>query len=255
MIDTHAHINERFGKLEIPTIPVVLAASSVEESIVNIKLAKKYANLYASVGIHPQQTDPDNKDTVGSQIEKLDKLIEENKDVVVAVGECGLDYSPAPPGEADRSKSDQEKLFKDQVELSMKYGLPLIIHARKAVDEVMKILSKYPKAFGVFHCYSGGKKRIGKVLELGNKWFFGVDGNLTYEDGLVEVVKNIPQNKLMLATDSPFLIPVPHRGGNNKPEYVEYVYQKIADIWQKSFKETEKIIDTNASKLFGLDKI
>ncbi len=254
MIDTHAHINDRFGKVEIPTIPVVLAASSVEESETNINLAKKYANLYASVGIHPQQTDPDNSESVEEQIKKLDELVCENRNLVVAIGECGLDYSPAPPGEADRSKSDQEKVFKSQIELSIKYNLPLIIHARKAVDEVIGILSKYPKARGVFHCYSGGKKRINKVLGLGDDWYFGMDGNLTYEDGLVEVVKNIAKDRLLAETDSPFLTPVPYRGEVNKPEYVEFVYKKIAEIWQVSFEEAQGLVDKNAKKLF-LDKI
>ena len=254
MIDTHAHINDRFGKVEIPTIPVVLAASSVEESETNINLAKKYANLYASVGIHPQQTDPENKKSIEQQLDQLDKLIEKNRKFVVAGGECGLDFSPAPEGEKDRSKKEQERLFRGQICLSLKYKLPLIIHARKAVDEVIDILSTY-KAFGVFHCYTGGKKRVSKILHLPKKWYFGIDGNLTYEEGLEEVVKNIPKDKLILETDSPYLTPVPFRGEENKPEYVEYVYKKVAEVWQMSFMEVEKIIDKNGKNLFGLNKL
>jgi len=129
----------------------------------------------------------------------------------------------------------------------------LIVHAREAVNEVVEILSAY-KAFGVFHCYTGGKKRISKILDLNKKWYFGIDGNLTYEEGLGEVVKNIPKDRLVLETDSPFLTPEPFRGEENKPEYVEYVYKKVADLWQMSMEEVEKIIDENAKNLFDLDK-
>ncbi len=93
------------------------------------------------------------------------------------------------------------------------------------------------------------------MLELGDNWYFGVDGNLTYEIGLAEVVAEIPQDRLVAETDSPFLTPVPHRGEVNKPEYVEFVYKKIAEIWGKGFEETEKMLDKNANKLFRLDSL
>jgi TatD DNase family protein len=102
----------------------------------------------------------------------------------------------------------------------------------------------------VFHCYAGGNKRIKKVIDLGENWYFGIDGNLTYEDGLVEVVKNIPKDRLLLETDSPALTPVPFRGGINSPKNIVYIYKKVAEIWEMSFEETEKIIDGNAKRLF-----
>lgn len=253
MIDTHAHINKRFGIKDIPTIQTILAASNVEEGENNIKLAKIHKNLFASVGIHPQQTDPENRQSIDEQLNRLDKLIKDNQKFIVAVGECGLDFSPAPEGEKDRSKKDQERLFRGQICLGLKYKLPIIVHARQAVDEVMQILSEY-KALGVFHCYTGGKKRINKILDLKKKWYFGIDGNLTYEEGLTEVVKNIPKDRLVLETDSPFLTPVPFRGEENKPEYVKYVYKKVAEVWQIGIEEVEKIIDENAKNLFNLNK-
>jgi len=128
----------------------------------------------------------------------------------------------------------------------------LIVHSRKASDETLEILKSYKNLRGVIHCYTGGKKRIKKFLEISDNWYFGIDGNLTYEDGLVEVVKNIPKNRLILETDTPELTPVPHRGERNKPEYVEFVYKKVAEIWGMSFEETEKIIDENGERLFGL---
>jgi len=162
-----------------------------------------------------------------------------------------LDFSTPPPDEKERSREEQEILFRGQIEIAKKYNLPLIIHARKAVDEVIEILGEYKKISGVFHCYAGGKKRIKKIMELGEMWYFGIDGNLTYEEGLSEVVAEIPKDRLLLETDCPFLTPVPHRGEINKPEYVKFIYQKTAEIWKMEFAEVEKMIDGNARKLFN----
>ncbi|OGL53621.1 hypothetical protein A3K55_01125 [Candidatus Shapirobacteria bacterium RBG_13_44_7] len=236
MIDTHAHLTSRFGgEMEIGNLrAVILAASSIEDSKENIELGKKYPDkLFPSIGIHPQVRE------IGG--EKLEQLIEG----VVAVGECGLDFSD------DYDLGEQTEKFERQIKLAIKYNLPLIIHAREAVDEVIEILKKYPGTKGVFHCYTGGKKRIKKILDLG-EWYFGIDGNVTYEVGLEMVVKNIPKDKLLAETDCPELTPVPFRGEKNKPIYVEYVYKKIAEIWGLGFEETEKIIDDNTQKLFSL---
>ena len=257
MIDTHAHLSKRFCDLVIVDgVRVVLAASNLEDSEENVELAKANKNqFWASVGIHPQKTDPENKLGVEEQLGLLDKLISNDRNLIVAIGECGLDFSPAPPEEEDRLKEDQEKLFKGQIEIARKYKLPLIVHARKAVDEVIEILKGYKDICGVFHCYAGGKKRIKKVLDLGDSWYFGIDGNLTYEIGLNEVVREIPIDRLILETDSPFLTPVPHRGETNKPEYIKFIYEKVAEIWQVDFGEAEKIIDGNARTLFKLKSL
>jgi len=228
MIDTHAHLEkivaDDLGELKY----IVLAASDREDSVRNLELAKEDKRIIPAVGVHPQ-----------SSFEDISDLAKDAR----VIGECGLDYSRG----VDKS---QIELFKAQIELAEKYKKPLIIHARKAVDEVIEILKEYKNLRGVFHCYAGGKKRIKNVLELGENWYFGIDGNLTYEIGLEEVVMNIPKDRLILETDCPWLTPVPHRGEENKPKYVEYVYKKVAELWQMSFEETEKIIDENARRLF-----
>jgi TatD DNase family protein len=133
----------------------------------------------------------------------------------------------------------------------LKYKKPLIVHSREASEETLEILKSYKNLRGVIHCYTGGKKRVKRYLEISDNWYFGIDGNLTYEDGLVEVVRYIPKDRLVLETDSPALTPVPHRGEINRPEYVQFIYQKVAEIWEMSFEETEKIIDGNAERLFN----
>jgi len=236
MIDTHAHLDKILCDTRGGIDKIILASSDYSSSETNIKLAEKHDFLLPSIGIHPQSS--------SQEINKLKSLITKK---VVAIGECGLDYS-----EDIFDEKNQIKNFRIQIELSQKYKLPLIIHARKAVDEVIEILKEYKKVFGVFHCYAGGNKRIKKIINLGLNWYFGIDGNLTYEDGLVDVVKNIPKDRLILETDCPYLTPLPFRGQENKPAYVEYVYQKVAQIWETGFEETEKIVDGNAKKLFRI---
>ena len=220
---------------------VVLAASSEEDSVDNLELAKDDKKLWPAVGIHPQEV----KENIGEQIKFLEELLRNNTNIV-AVGECGLEL----PEGVDKSK--QEELFRGQIELAVKYQKPLIVHSRKASEETIEILKSYKNLSGVIHCYSGGKKRISKVLGLGEGWYFGIDGNVTYEIGLAEVVAAMPKDRLVLETDCPFLTPAPFRGQKNKPEYVEYVYKKVAEIWEKSFEETEKMVDENAERLFGI---
>ncbi len=244
MIDTHAHLTSRFGRKsgDIDGLEyVILAASSIDDSKENITLVKSDKRLLPSVGIHPQEI---NKE-IDKQINSLEELLKKHKEIV-AVGECGLEFV----GEVD--KNLQIKFFEKQIKLSLKYNKAIIVHSRKAIEETLEVLKKYQNLRGVIHCYSGGKKKIKNFLELGEDWFFGIDGNVTYESGLIEVVKNIPKDRLVLETDSPFLAPIPHRGEENKPAWIKNIYEKVVEIWGEEFKKTEKIIDDNAKRLFKI---
>jgi TatD DNase family protein len=240
MIDTHAHLSSRFSEeIRIEGLDyVVLAASCVADSKDNLELSKRNKKLLPSIGIHPMET----KDS----FEELKNLFNNR---VVAIGECGLEFTDEVN---ENDKKRQIEFFKKQIELSQKVKRPLIVHSRRASEKTLEVLGKYKNLSGVIHCYSGGKKRIKRFLELPGIWYFGIDGNLTYEKGLEEVVKNIPKDRLILETDCPYLTPIPFRGEKNCPEYVKYVYQKVAEIWQINLKETEKIIDKNVRKLFRI---
>lgn len=231
MIDTHSHVATKIEVLEF----VVLSGANIADSKNNIELSKNNPKLLAAVGVHPQEIHDD--------INDLEKLIMPE---VVAIGECGLEFID------NVDKEKQIIYFKKQIELSQKYNKALIVHSREAAEKTLEILKSYQNLRGVIHCYTGGKKRIKQYLELGEDWYFGIDGNVTYEEGLVEVVKNIPKDRLVLETDSPYLTPVPFRGQENCPQNIKYIYQKVAEIWGMSFEETERIIDENAKKLFQL---
>jgi len=240
MIDTHAHLSSRFSEeIKIEGLDyVILSASCVTDSKDNLELSKTNKKLLPAIGIHPQE--------ISNSFEELEKLFD---DRVVAIGECGLEFTDEV-SELDRKK--QMELFRKQIVMSQNVDRPLIVHSREASDEMLQILGEYKNLRGVIHCYTGGKKRIKKYMDLPGEWYFGIDGNLTYETGLEQVVQNIPKDRLILETDSPYLTPVPFRGEKNCPEYVKYVYQKVSEIWQMSLESTEKIIDDNARILFKI---
>lgn len=289
MIDTHAHLNfPELTKIIDQVVSeskaagvthIIIASSNLEDSKMAIELAKKYPHcLLASVGIHPHETDPENKMTIEEQLADLDKLLATHNpppppdsplishpQPIVALGETGLDFTEPPPGEEKRSEKEQETLFQGQIILAQKYNLPLLVHARsssthkglrkdkEAVDEVIKILSTIrgspPTLRGVFHCFAGGKKRIPKILNLSGEWYFGFDGNLTYDEGLQNIIQLIPPERLLIETDSPFLAPVPHRGEVNTPAYLPFIQQKINNILGKDLTGQ---IKENSRRLFDL---
>jgi TatD DNase family protein len=259
MIDTHAHLNfsdfdNKVGKIislaeKSLVEKIVCVSSSVSDSKKAIALSKKYPKtIYPAVGIHPQKTDPENKSKLTEQIKIIQELAEKNN--VVAIGESGLDYSPAPPPEKNRSKKDQWYLFEQQIKLAIKLNLPLIVHTRKAFKDTVSILEKYPEVKGVVHCYSAGKGAVEKVLDLG--FLFGTDGNLTYDQGLQNVFSQIPLNKIILETDSPFLTPEPKRGEINQPAFLSFTAKKLAEIKNVSLGEVDRVTTRSAKRLFRL---
>jgi len=259
MIDTHTHLNFPDFKKSLKTIikratkagvkKIICVSSNLADSEKAVELAQKYPGIvYAAVGIHPQQTDPENKTSIEKQTNNLEKLA--NNKRVVAIGECGLDFSPAPPPEKNRTKEEQVCLFEKQIEIAQKQKLPLLVHSREAFDNTVDILKNYHVG-GVFHCYSAGKKGIAKVVELG--FYFGVDGNLTYDTGLQNVFAQIPLEKTLLETDAPFLSPVPHRSKKNEPAFLVFIAKKLAEIHRVSFKKIDAITTKNAFDLLDLD--
>ncbi|MCD6226008.1 TatD family hydrolase [bacterium] len=259
MIDTHAHLNFPDYKKDLKQViiraqkakveKIICVGASLTDSQQAVALAKKFPQvIFAAVGIHPQNTRPRETLSLKEQIKRLEKLAQEKE--VIAIGECGLDFSLPPPGEESRSLEEQVFLFQEQIKIAQKFDLPLSIHSRQAFKETINILSQFktPRLKGVFHCYSGGKKGIKEVEKLG--FFFGIDGNLTYDAGLQNVVALIPDNKILLETDSPFLAPLPHRGERNEPAFLPYIAQKLAEIKGKRESQLLKKINSATQHLF-----
>jgi len=213
-----------------------------------VHFAHEYPGIiFAAVGFHPYEA-PKNPDL--SYIETLLKD-DANKNYIVAIGECGLDYHQYKGEVAGGRKDVQQKLFREQLEIANFYDLPVIIHCREAFDDLfatLNTLNKIPR--GVVHCFSGGLQDLRVIQELG--LYVGIDGNVTYSKQLATIVPHISLSMLLLETDAPYLTPVPHRGTRNEPKYIPLIAQKIASLQGKEVSVIMEETTKNAQALFSL---
>ncbi len=246
MIDTHAHIISEFyddiDKLieELKNkdiLKVINCADSVETSKEVLNIYRKYEGyLLPAIGIHPENVDIDS-------VEDIELLLKNNK--VFAIGEIGLDYHYN-----DENKEEQKKVFIEQLDLALKYDLPVIIHIREAMQECFDIL-KTRKNKGIIHCFSGSYEMAREYIKLGYK--LGIGGVLTFKNSkLYEVIEKIDLKDIVLETDSPFLSPEPYRGKKNKPCNVLYVAKRIAEIKNISLEEVINTTTTTAKQIFDI---
>lgn len=206
-------------------------------------LAKRYPFIYAAVGVHPHDT----RRMTENDIEELALLASEPK--VKAIGEIGLDYHYM-----DTDKPTQKKWFKRQMELTMDLSMPFIIHDRDSHADCLEILKKFDikRVGGVMHCFSGSVEMAKEVIKMG--MIISLGGPVTFKNARhsVDVAREIPLDKILIETDSPYLTPEPLRGKRNSPEYVRYVAEKIAQIKGETFETVAKVTKENAMKLFKI---
>lgn len=246
MIDTHVHIlsefydniDELIEELKSKEIiKVINCADSVETSKEVLNIYTKYEGyLLPAVGIHPENIE-------NANVNDIEELIKNNK--VFAVGEIGLDYHYN-----DENKEEQREYFVKQLDLAIKYDLPVIIHIREAMQECFDIL-KTRKNKGIIHCFSGSVEMAREYIKLGYK--LGIGGVLTFKNSkLYEVIEKIDLKDIVLETDSPFLSPEPYRGKKNKPSNVYYVAKRIAEIKNISLEEVINTTTKTASQIFDI---
>lgn len=250
LIDSHCHLYLGSWKDDLPGVIINSKKSDVDYFIcpgidiptskTSIEIAIQHDAVFAAVGIHPY----DAKDAPANYVDKLKELSQNSK--VVAIGEIGLDFY--------RNISDPTKqydVFRKQLELAQEIKLPVIIHNRNADEEILNTLRDFQPVNGVAHCFSSDIKTANKFLEMG--LYISFAGNLTYKNSsLYKVVKEIPLNKILVETDSPYLSPVPFRGKENDPSRVKFVAEKIAEIKGISFDEVAEAISKNTQTLFNL---
>ncbi len=205
-------------------------------------MAQKYTSIYATVGVHPHDATTYN---AGLESELL-KLLEKPR--VVAIGEIGLDYyrdlSPRPV---------QRDVFRKQLEVAVAHKLPVVIHTRDSYSDTMKIVREYAARLpgGVFHCFPGNQFEACEVIDLG--FHISVGGVITYPGSrMSEVAKVIPLKYILLETDCPYLTPVPFRGKPNRPSYLRYVRDKLAELRDIDVVEAEEVTDLNSSRVYRL---
>ena len=143
--------------------------------------------------------------------------------------------------------------FEEQIKLAIEYNLPIVIHSRDSFDEIFKVLEKFKseKLRGIFHCFTGNLNQANKIIDL--NFHLGIGGVVTFKNGKIsEFLNEIPIDKIVLETDSPYLAPVPHRGKRNESSYVELVAKKIAEVYDVDLDYVSEITDKNALDIFGI---
>ncbi|MBC2853889.1 TatD family hydrolase [Cetobacterium sp. 2G large] len=249
LVDTHCHLdNEKFDEDRLEIIErikenlefCVNIGYDLASSKKSLELAKKYDFIYAVIGVHPIDIAE-----YDEEVEKELELLGKNPKVV-AIGEIGLDYHWMT-----EPKEVQQERFKKQLELAERLNKPVVIHTRDAMEDTVNILKEYPNITGVIHCYPGS---LETAKQLVDRFYLGIGGTLTFKNSkkAVEVVKDIPLDRIVIETDCPYLTPEPFRGKRNEPIYVEYVAKKIAEIKEISVEDVTKITTENAKKLYRI---
>jgi TatD DNase family protein len=220
---------------------IINAADSIKSCYQSIKLAQKYPYIWATVGIHPHNVQKAAKDSIN-----ILRELAKNKRVV-AIGEIGLDYH------YDFSSRDIQKIwFSEQLALACEIDMPVVIHDREAHNDIMQLLKEYQPR-GVVHCYSGSLEMAKELVSMG--FYLGFTGVITFHNAakLASVAEWIPQEKMLIETDCPYMSPEPFRGRRNDSTYLTYVIQKIAQIRHTTPEEIAKITINNTRELYKID--
>ena len=261
-VDTHCHLDgEEFDDdrqsvmeraREAGVAAMFLPAIDLASSQRILTLCEQYPDyLYPMIGLHPEEVKADWR----CQLETIKQLLTRSservgKETVIAIGEVGLDFYWSREFERE-----QLEAFEQQVEWSVETRLPLMIHSRKAQNELVHILKKYERELpgGVFHCFTGNEKEAAELLQF-DRFVLGVGGVLTFKKShLPEVLPAaVPLNRIVLETDSPYMAPVPMRGQRNEPAYVAHVLDKMAEAYQISRDELAEQTSRNVERVFGI---
>ena len=255
MIDSHCHLDDRKYEGEVRRVvdeavqagvsTIITIGTDLRSSEKAVEFAHQFGSVYATVGVHPHDAKTFNAQT-------MDRLRELSRDKrVLAIGEIGLDYyrdlSPRP---------QQKQVFVQQLALAVELKRPVVIHTRESFDDTLAIVAEFADDLpgGVFHCFPGTVEDAERVFELG--FHISVGGVITYnKSGMAAMVAEVPLERVLLETDSPYLTPEPHRGTTNRPALVALVRDKLAQIRRVTPAEIERITDRNSRKLFGLAEV
>jgi len=247
LIDTHAHIyyddySHRMDDViqsanDNGVEKIISIGVDLKSSEKCIKLAEKYEAVYATCGIHPHEADKAPR----GYLYELEEFYNHPK--VLAVGEIGLDYH------YDFSeRKTQRKIYHDQLEMANSLNLPAVVHCRESDDDILAGIQESGHRLGVIHCFASSLDFAEKILETG--FHLSFTGLITFVKELEEVVVEVPLEKMMVETDSPYLSPKPHRGKKNEPAYVVHVAEKIAELKEMSLEEVSECATNTALGLF-----
>jgi len=254
IIDTHCHLDNIQYEEDIEKVIQTALDEGIEaflipgadpDTLPRAKfLAEKYSEVFFAVGVHPY-------DCESYDLNILKKYINHPK--CIAVGECGLDYFRLPENEKEKSENIalQKKVFIDQINFAKEVNKPLIIHVREASNDSKMILIDHnaKDVGGVLHCFNASEHLL--CLSEHN-FYFGIGGVITFKNAkkLVEILPQIPLDKIVLETDAPYLTPHPLRGQRNEPKYTQLVVKKVSELLELTIDDTKILTTNNAKKLF-----
>lgn len=252
LIDVHAHLQDeklkdRTQEIIIDAIKndvekIVCTGYDLESSNAAVELTKKYTNVYAVVGIHPEYA----KVCTDAILEKIKELAKNSK--VIGIGEIGLDYHFTKD-----EKTEQKNIFLKQIKIANELNLPIVIHTQDAMGDTLEIVrNNTVNKKGVFHCFNGSIEVLNEINEKGFYVSFG--GAITFSNAtnLQEIVKVCPLDKLLTETDCPYMTPVPYRGEINEPKNIKFILNKIGELKNIDIKIIENNIENNVKLLFNI---
>ena len=252
MIDTHTHLYlKQFNEDIDDVISRALSVGvnrfympSINSSYNKqmLQLMSRYPkNIFCMVWLHPCYVDENYK----KELHFVRDEIERNK--YYAIGEIGIDLY-----HEKKFFKEQIIAFEEQINLSISYDLPIVIHCRESFNEIYDVLKKFKSKNikGIFHCFSGSIEEAKKIIDL--NFSLGIGGVVTFKNGKIsEFLSQVPIEKIVLETDSPYLAPVPYRGKRNESSYIELVAKKIAEVYNLDFDYVNEVTDNNALDIFG----
>ena len=258
LFDSHAHLDDEKFDIDRDEIineikksgikRLVSAGYSLEGSKNAVDLSNKYDFIYATCGISPNDI-PQNEEELWKNIQKIKDLAINNKKVV-AIGEIGLDYY----WEKDIKRRElQKKAFIEQIKIANELELPIVIHTREAVMDTLEILKNNNVIKkGIFHCCPLNRELVKEVLKL--DFYISFAGPITFKNSknANEIIEMVPDDKILIETDSPYLSPEPLRGKRNDSRNVRYIAQKIAEVKKVPLEQVADITYKNANRIFSI---
>ncbi len=258
MIDTHTHIDgEEFNEDRAQAVlrakeagveKIFVPAIDLKSTETILRICKEFPDYaYPMIGLHPEEVKADWRE----QLAKMKDILARENHQFIAIGEIGLDFYWSREFE-----KEQLLAFEAQVEWAIEYNLPLMIHCRKAQNELVAILKRYENQLlrgGVFHCFTGNAIEAEQLLSF-KRFVLGIGGVLTFKKShLPEVLPRVvPLERIVLETDSPYMAPVPMRGKRNESAFVPYVLKKLAECYDVTEKDVDSITTETAMRLFGM---
>jgi TatD DNase family protein len=254
LIDTHAHLDfpHLFDQLDdvlqraqdagVQRVVAIGASRGFESNLRALDIARRAPQmLRCTAGIHPHDASLATPEVMRRIVEELAPLPE-----VVAIGETGLDYH------YDRSPREvQRDVFRQHLDLSLATGKPVMIHSRDAEDDTIALLDERGVTGGILHCFSGTRPFAEQLIE--RDFYLSFSGIVSFKTGreLLEIARDVPQDRLLVETDAPYLAPVPHRGKKNEPAFVRHTAEAIATIRGIPLEQLATLTWDNASRVFG----